>query len=228
LYRLLGFEQVWGYNRLRARGLPEFIAGTFRSTGDPETAALLPRLLPPGQPPRFIFFLTVGAHLPVHLPLPPEYSASCSLSQATRESPTACGWFRIESATLAALAHAAAAPQLPPTVFLIVGDHAPPFVDSTRRFFSPAQVPYVLLTPRPARGDGRVGSAEARSRPRNGVPPRSHSVAGERLQPVVPLGRPQRGRGGADRRKASGAEPPIKTGCACGAGTPAPAGRGKF
>jgi imidazole glycerol phosphate synthase glutamine amidotransferase subunit len=64
------------------------------------------------------------------------------------------------------------------------------------------------------RGDGRVDSAEARSRPRNGNPPRSHSFAGERLQPVVPLGRSQRGRGGADRREASGAEPPIKTGCA--------------
>ncbi|MGN6591950.1 MAG: hypothetical protein ACTHJX_03540 [Terriglobales bacterium] len=147
-YRLLGFQQVLGYNDLRARGLPEFIAGTFRSTGDPETAALLPRLLRAGQPPRFIFFLTVGAHLPVHLPLPLEYNSSCSLSQATTSSPTACGWFRIESATLAALAQAAAAPQLPPTVFLLVGDHAPPFADSTRRFFSPAEVPYILLTPR--------------------------------------------------------------------------------
>jgi phosphoglycerol transferase MdoB-like AlkP superfamily enzyme len=35
-----------------------------------------------------------------------------------------------------------------PTVFVIVGDHAPPFGDQLRSQFLKSEVPYVLLLPR--------------------------------------------------------------------------------
>lgn len=47
------------------------------------------------------------------------------------------------------VAAAALDPSLPPTLFVVVGDHTPPF--ATRRkqgLFVPERVPYVVLAPR--------------------------------------------------------------------------------
>lgn len=151
-FRQLGIQNVVDYHQLHAAGMTDFIAGPFRSIRDQDAAALLPKLLLASRaPPQFIFFLTVSAHLPVHLPLPSGYDGDCSIAPATRDSAQACGWYRIERQTLASLATAALAPGLPPTVFVIVGDHKPPFVDSARDDFSPDNVPYVVLAPHPSR-----------------------------------------------------------------------------
>ncbi|MGH9518100.1 MAG: sulfatase-like hydrolase/transferase [Terriglobales bacterium] len=151
-YRQFGIQQVVAYPQLHAQGLADFIAGPFRAVRDQDTAAQLPKLLQASSPqPTFVFYLTVSAHLPIHLPLPASYNAACSLAPAVRDSAQACGWYRIERLTLASIAAAAMAPGLPPTVFAIVGDHNPPFVDTARDDFSLDQVPYVILAPHPRR-----------------------------------------------------------------------------
>lgn len=147
-YQALGFDNVLDYPKLRGLGLAPFTAGPFRAVRDDQVAALLPGLLEHKAAPQFVFFLTLGAHMPVHLPLPAGFDADCSVATATHTSATACGWYRIERNTLGAVAAAALAPQLPRTVFVVVGDHAPPFADSTTEYFSPTQVPYALLEPR--------------------------------------------------------------------------------
>lgn len=150
-YQLLGFGQVIGFNDLHGLGLPTFLAGPFRSIRDPEVAAwMAQQLLQPHARPRMIFWLTMSAHLPVHEPLPAGYGANCGVAAVTRQFADACGWYQVELRTLSAIAAAAATPHLPPTVFLVVGDHAPPFLDGARHYFSPALVPYALLTPRAA------------------------------------------------------------------------------
>ncbi|HUX68203.1 MAG TPA: hypothetical protein VMV31_12010 [Terriglobales bacterium] len=150
-YRALGFQSVLGFSALHRLGLRTFFAGTFRAIADPQVAALIPGLLESAPPqPHFLFFLTTSAHLPVHLPVPSSYAANCAVAAVTERSPAACGWYAIERRTLQAIAHAATAPGLPPTVFLVVGDHAPPFVGAARRRFDPAEVPFVLLQPRTA------------------------------------------------------------------------------
>jgi hypothetical protein len=125
------------------------MAGPFRSTRDPEMAAWIARrLMEPRAHPQMIFWLTMSAHLPVHQPLPAGYDANCAIAPVTQTYPDACGWYKVELNTLQAIAAAANAPGLPPTVFLVVGDHGPPFTTGAHRYFSPDQVPYVLLTPK--------------------------------------------------------------------------------
>ena len=147
-YQRIGFERVLGYPELRALGAREFDAGPFRALADGEVAARLPRLLDGGARAEFVFLLTASAHLPIHLPLPAGYDADCSHFETLGDSAQACGWYRVESRTLASVAAAAAAPPARPAVWLIVGDHAPPFADAARARFSATEVPFALLVPR--------------------------------------------------------------------------------
>ena len=148
-YRLLGFQQVLAFPQLHRLGLPTTTAGPFRSIDDAAIAGMIPRLLEAKPPqPTFAFLLTTGAHLPIHLPLPAGSGTDCSQAPATRDFPAVCGWYDLERRALEGVARAAAEPGLPPTVFLIVGDHAPPFLGPARAPFSTTQVPYELLTPR--------------------------------------------------------------------------------
>lgn len=151
-FHRLGIQQVVGHAHFQALGVPSFTAGPFPAFLEKDVAAQLPHLLAStGHQPAFVFYLTVSAHLPVNLPLPPGFEGDCSLSPTTRNSPQACGWYLIERRTLAAIAAAATDPATPPTVFAIVGDHNPPFVDTARDDFSFDQVPYVILAPHPSR-----------------------------------------------------------------------------
>lgn len=150
-YGLLGFQRVMTFDSFHRLGLPTFIAGPFRSIRDQEVAGWIANTLSaPTAAPRLVFWLTMSAHLPVHLPLSADYSANCALAPVTQRSSAACGWYKVELRTLESIAAAAAAPRLAPTLFLVVGDHAPPFLDAARDAFSPTQVPYVLLAPRAA------------------------------------------------------------------------------
>lgn len=147
-YSTIGFERTVGFESLHQMGLPTFTAGPFRSIRDADVAGQIPHLLAADtSKPTFLFFLTVSAHLPINLPLPDGYDSDCGIAAATRDSPQACGWYRIERQTMAGIAGAAAAPGLPSTIFVIVGDHAPPFADDARLAFLQTQVPYLILTP---------------------------------------------------------------------------------
>jgi phosphoglycerol transferase MdoB-like AlkP superfamily enzyme len=65
-----------------------------------------------------------------------------------RDSAALCSWFRLVRAVHQSVEQAAMAPAARPTVFVLVGDHAPPFGDpGLRAEFSGAKVPYVMLTP---------------------------------------------------------------------------------
>lgn len=147
-YSQFGVQRVLGFNDLRMLGLSTVVAGPFRGVDDAQVAAQLPQILAAARQPAFLYFLTVNAHLPVHFPLPSDSTANCSIAAVTRQSQQACGWFKIESRTLASVAQAASAPNMPKSVVVVVGDHEPPFVDSARRAFSQNAVPYVLLVPR--------------------------------------------------------------------------------
>jgi len=145
-YSQFGIERIVNFNDLHAMGLSTVTAGPFRGIDDAQVAGQLPGLLASSQRPVFLYFLTVNAHLPVHFPVPEDARADCSATAVTRASAQACGWFRIERRTLAAVAGAAA--NLPKSVMVVVGDHAPPLVDAARTGFSQAVVPYVVLVPR--------------------------------------------------------------------------------
>ena len=146
-YEQMGFQRVLGYPELRALGVREFDAGPFRALADDGVAAQLPSLLARVAKPNFVFFLTASAHLPIQLPPPDRYRADCQAFDTTRASAQACAWYRIESRTLESVAAAVVA-SAPAAVWLIVGDHAPPFLGRARQAFSQSAVPYLLLDPR--------------------------------------------------------------------------------
>jgi phosphoglycerol transferase MdoB-like AlkP superfamily enzyme len=60
-----------------------------------------------------------------------------------------CSWFRIVRAVHQSIEQVALRPNSRPTVFILVGDHAPPFGDAALAGqFSQTQVPFVMLTPK--------------------------------------------------------------------------------
>jgi phosphoglycerol transferase MdoB-like AlkP superfamily enzyme len=63
------------------------------------------------------------------------------------------------------VARLAETPGLRPTIFVVVGDHAPPFVrEDVRDRFSQTRVPYVVLMPRAMMGAaGRAEVAAVRT-----------------------------------------------------------------
>ncbi|MGB6744182.1 MAG: sulfatase-like hydrolase/transferase [Terracidiphilus sp.] len=147
-YRGLGFDHAWFGPDLRQAGLPR-CGGAFPGVCDGAIAKFIgSSLLDSSQRrPRFIYWVTLNSHLPV--PARPQLSAdnSCAATPALSGSAALCSWFRLVRAVHQSVSQVAAQ-RARPTVFILVGDHAPPFADPRLRSqFSASQVPYVMLTP---------------------------------------------------------------------------------
>jgi phosphoglycerol transferase MdoB-like AlkP superfamily enzyme len=149
LYPNLGFDQVWFGPDLHKHGLPD-CRGAFPGICDASIASWIGgSLLSEEQPkPRFIYWVTLNSHLPI--PANPDLpdDGVCATQSALEHSAALCSWFRLVRAVHRAVQQIALAPSARPTVFLLVGDHAPPFGEPhLRGMFSSTEVPYVLLTP---------------------------------------------------------------------------------
>ncbi|HZD50057.1 MAG TPA: hypothetical protein VE178_15045, partial [Silvibacterium sp.] len=76
---------------------------------------------------------------------------SCDVSPVTRNDAAVCSWYQLVSVVTQSVRDLALAPLGRPTIFVVVGDHAPPFdKDSQRAEFSATQVPYFILLPKVA------------------------------------------------------------------------------
>jgi len=153
-YPKLGFDETWFGPDLKRAGLPNCV-GAFPGICDEAIAAWIGRSLAAQDrtQPAFLYWVTLNSHVPepAHPDLPDD--GACPAHTALRSSPALCSWFRIVHGVHQAIEQVAiqqatgANPR--PTVFLLVGDHAPPFGDSTlARQFSATQVPFVMLTPK--------------------------------------------------------------------------------
>jgi hypothetical protein len=79
----------------------------------------------------------------------PKFAPSCAGSPIMAESPALCSWYQLEFNVHRSVAELAMRETARPTVFLVVGDHAPPFFSGKLRSqFSDEVVPYVLLEPK--------------------------------------------------------------------------------
>jgi hypothetical protein len=148
-YPKLGFDDNWFHDRLQAAGLPDCV-GPFTGTCDDAASAwIAERLRQPGNAPLFLYWVTLNSHLPV-----PERPAlksprSCDVSSVTRSDTAICSWYQLVSVVTQSMRNLALAPLGRPTIFVIVGDHSPPFnKDSERAQFSDKEVPYVILLPK--------------------------------------------------------------------------------
>jgi phosphoglycerol transferase MdoB-like AlkP superfamily enzyme len=150
-YKKIGFEQTMFRKELQQAGLP-MCKGAFPGICDASIAGYIKEhyLKADGDTPRFLYWVTLNAHLPV--PVHPDVADDgfCGLFPTLQRSPALCSWFRIERAAHRAIADMAASNPGRPTIFVIVGDHAPPFGSADlRQRFSSTEVPYVILVPKP-------------------------------------------------------------------------------
>jgi Sulfatase len=147
-YPELGFDRTWFGPELRRMGLPG-CDGAFPGVCDGAIARFIGgSLLNDGQArPKFIYWVTLNSHLPV--PAQPSLPADnwCAAEPALRDSAALCSWFRLVRTVHESVSQIAARTTRP-TVFILVGDHAPPFGEARlRNQLSTTQVPYVMLTP---------------------------------------------------------------------------------
>lgn len=148
-YRTIGFQEVFFRDSFRKQAMPECV-GAFVGTCDAAVAGLIEqRLRTKTEHPDFVYWVTLNSHLPVPTPSGLESGASCSFNPALSTHTALCSWYQLVSNVHDSTAQLAAAQLGRPTVFAIVGDHAPPFANpEIRDQFSSEEVPYLLLIPR--------------------------------------------------------------------------------
>jgi len=147
-YPRLGFDDMWFHDRLHAAGLPD-CPGPFTGSCDNAVAQWIgERLREPGSSPLFVHWVTLNSHLPIVNPPVLKSPASCDVSPATRNDPQICSWYQLVAVVSHSVHDLALMPLGRPTIFVVIGDHAPPFnKDSERGQFSQDVVPYVMLLP---------------------------------------------------------------------------------
>jgi len=148
-YPKMGFEDMWFHGRLKAAGLPD-CAGPFPGSCDAAVAAwLATRLGQPRSAPLFVHWVTLSSHLPIWGSVEEASAQYCNLSPATRSDIAICSWTHLVTVVNQSVRDIALAQLARPTIFIIVGDHAPPFdKDAERAQFSATEVPYVILLPK--------------------------------------------------------------------------------
>jgi phosphoglycerol transferase MdoB-like AlkP superfamily enzyme len=155
-YPKVGFESMKFRDDFRREGYQD-CPGAFLGTCDSEVARWISQKLSNNADrPRFIYWVTLNAHLPV--PVNPSISneIGCAGLNGQSADPSLCSWYRLVKNVHQSVTDMALMVKRP-TVFVVVGDHAPPFGNpALRRLFSPSEVPYVVLVPKPQPRTGRA------------------------------------------------------------------------
>jgi hypothetical protein len=147
-YANIGFQQQWFHNELARQGLPD-CPGAFNGTCDASIAAWIGRRLQDGRQPTFIHWMTLNSHIPVVIPAQLSNGAPCLADLSLTPGTALCSWYQLVENVHRSVAQVAMGALPRPTVFVIVGDHVPPFGEpALHDRFSRTDVPYLLLVPR--------------------------------------------------------------------------------
>jgi Sulfatase len=148
-YTTIGFQERWFKDSFREQGLLD-CGGAFIGTCDAAIAEwIAQRLDRKDANPQFVHWMTLNSHLPVPIPAVLPAGAPCSPIPSLAQQPALCSWYQLVANVHDSVSRIAMSKLARPTVFVIVGDHAPPFASPTLRSqFSSTDVPYVLLLPR--------------------------------------------------------------------------------
>lgn len=153
-YPLIGLDSIIDDATIASTlDLPE--CGTiFRGPCDGAVAQIFANLLatPAGEH-RLVYWLTLSAHFPADERAAAGSTFDCRIWSELVSDGSACMLARIWSRDLTAVRATAVSDSLPPTRFIIVGDHAPPLPGHRlNRLFSTSVVPFVELVPRAVDG----------------------------------------------------------------------------
>ena len=77
--------------------------------------------------PQFIYWVTLNSHLPVPVPNEVKSAPACSDHEITAGDAAMCSWYQLVFNVHRSVSGLALRQTKRPTIFLIVGDHAPPF-----------------------------------------------------------------------------------------------------
>jgi len=148
-YGRLGFNEQWFRPDFQSQGLPECV-GTILGTCDAAIAQWMgTKLKGEHTQPQFVYWVTLNSHLPVPIPSRAGGAPECTNMALLSADPSLCSWYHLVSTAQNSIAALAKVDTPRPTVFVVVGDHAPPFADSKlRSLFSSTEVPYLVLIPR--------------------------------------------------------------------------------
>lgn len=148
-YRSIGFQEEWFRDRFREQGLPD-CPGAFVGTCDASVADWIgDRLSTTNEQPYFVHWMTLNSHLPLPAPSAGSTGGSCAGSQLLAQSPSFCSWYQLVAKVHSSVSRLAMTKLSRPTVFVVVGDHAPPFSNpAVRNEFSNVDVPFVILLPK--------------------------------------------------------------------------------
>jgi phosphoglycerol transferase MdoB-like AlkP superfamily enzyme len=148
-YRQAQFNETWFREQLEKQGLP-LCGGAFTGICDePISNWIGNRLSQNRKVPQFIYWVTLNSHLPVPIPNDLSGAPSCSMVKGLLESPEICSWYQLIYNVHRSISQLALREKSGSTIFVIVGDHVPPFSSTQLRGqFSDEVVPYVVLLPK--------------------------------------------------------------------------------
>jgi len=147
-YPNIGFQDMRFADELWQPG-ERICPGVFTGACDTDIAEDVGRALASANgEPQLVYWLTLNSHLPVH-PDSEKRFLDCETSSRPFQSEQVCRLAELWIQVFDRLADILAAPRIPPTDVLIVGDHAPPFWSHAgRSHFTPGEVPWILLRAR--------------------------------------------------------------------------------
>lgn len=148
-YVRIGFQEIAFKDKFTQQGLPGCV-GAFKGTCDAALADWIGRRLQQSDTdPDFVYWVTLNSHLPVPVPSGLPDGAPCSVAPILSQQPPLCSWYQLVANVHRSVARLAITKLARPTIFVVVGDHAPPFANTTLRSqFSATDVPYIVLVPR--------------------------------------------------------------------------------
>jgi hypothetical protein len=150
-YNQLGFQKAVFMEDLIRAPMFHRCGGAISGICDSDIASFLGRLSHSSccTKPQFFYWMTLNSHLPIQISTETSAILGCGSNTAPNPDMAICDWMALVYKVNSAVANLSTDAQLPPTEFIIVGDHAPPFLSSKRRDqFSQRVVPSVHLLPK--------------------------------------------------------------------------------
>lgn len=146
-YAELDFEEVVFAPDLMKAGITKRCGFVFPGICDTSVWNWLLGVLPPDER-QFVYWLTLSGHLP--LPAEPGWlvddTPRCPAALAQQKHGAICDLIRVHRDLFAAIANSVEQGMLADTFLIIVGDHAPPFLEpELRAMFDDGEVPYVVV-----------------------------------------------------------------------------------
>lgn len=147
-YPKLGFEHVYFAEEMHQLGIDKTCGSGFQGVCDTSVAELVHKELLDRSRPKFVYWMTLNSHLPMDPEETKPSTFDCAQTPETHARRGVCLNTKMIHLVLSTIEKIALDPKLPPTEFVVTGDHMPPFASSTNReFYSPKDVPFIVLKP---------------------------------------------------------------------------------